>query len=345
MFLSSTMSGPLTCTSMQTRSQSARFFASPPSSPPATQSQPTFPSSLMGSCHSLQSIMSAQVTSPFYHAADELPLPEMTELPTPPLAYATPPLTRSNTNGANANTNTNNKTNINDNTNTTSTPTSSKKLLVRSRARSCHHSTANDRVLPRKRIVKRAPTPTPSPNKRRRPTEGDSHDGDYPVPEADDELNPQFNAEIESAPGVKSEPGVGEWHTQSAQEQEPELQAPSTPKRSRIAPEQLPLGLDRSDFHRQFQDDLNLQQQQVLQRGTGTDVVRERGDELWSVEDDKILVELVLAKMKLKPEEWRDCAQAMGRDRHSLDRRWKSLMANNHVGLNRRRTKIHATWR
>lgn len=320
MLLSSAMSGPLSCDSLQTtRRQSARFFASPPSSPPNALSQSPFPGNLMSSCQSLQSIMasSTQATN-FWDTSYELPPPEMAELPTPPLAYASPPRTRSSTNS---------------NANTTNTPSSGKRLLVRSRGRS---STVGDRVLPRKRIVKRASTPTPSPNKRRRAAEDDGND-QQPTLDSDEELDADLDTPVESNHLFASELPAFEPQPQ-AQDPEP----PSTPKRSRIAPEQLPLGLDRSDFHRQYQDDPAQLQHQ---RGQGTDVECERADELWSVEDDKILIELVLAKMKLKPEDWRDCAQVMGRDRHSLDRRWKSLMANNHVGLNRRRPKLHATWR
>jgi hypothetical protein len=110
--------------------------------------------------------------------------------------------------------------------------------------------------------------------------------------------------------------------------------APSTPKRSRIAPEQLPLGLERSDFH-----DVHRQER-------GADEVD--GSNEWTPEDDRMLVELVLEKLKLSKTEWQDCARNLGKDRHSLSRRWKSLMVNGDVGLKRnqpRRGKLHSTWR
>lgn len=119
--------------------------------------------------------------------------------------------------------------------------------------------------------------------------------------------------------------------------------APSTPKRARIAPEQLPLGLERSDFH-----DVHR-----LEAG-GADLPESSGSgsgaDEWTAEDDRMLVELVLEKLKLSKTEWQDCARNLGKDRHSLSRRWKSLMMNGDVGLKRsgassRRARLHSTWR
>lgn len=111
---------------------------------------------------------------------------------------------------------------------------------------------------------------------------------------------------------------------------------PSTPKRARIAPEQLPLGLARSDFH-----DMHV-------LNNGQDDVDDDGAD-WNVEDDRILVELVLDKLRLSKSEWQDCARSLGKDRHSLGRRWKSLMAKGDVGLKSsgpsRRATLHNTWR
>lgn len=128
---------------------------------------------------------------------------------------------------------------------------------------------------------------------------------------------------------------------------------PSTPKRARIAPEQLPLGLERSDFH-----DLHLQQLQPLQLNElqqDQEVLESvennddgEGNERWSTEDDRILVELVLEKLQLSKSEWQDCARSLGKDRGSVGRRWKSLMMNGEVGLKssrQRRGRIHGTWR
>jgi hypothetical protein len=71
------------------------------------------------------------------------------------------------------------------------------------------------------------------------------------------------------------------------------------------------------------------------------------GGEEWSTEEDRLLVELVLEKLKLTKSDWQDCARSLGKDRGSVGRRWKSLMGGGEVGLKSRsrRAKIHGTWR
>ncbi|CAK7266542.1 hypothetical protein SEPCBS57363_002141 [Sporothrix epigloea] len=119
---------------------------------------------------------------------------------------------------------------------------------------------------------------------------------------------------------------------------------PQTPKRARIAPEALPLGLARSDFHELHANGIPDESKRA-----GTLVEREADGETWSIEDDHMLVELVLEKLKLSKEEWQDCARSMGKDRHSVGRRWKSLMLHGDIGLKPssriRRSKIHGSWR
>lgn len=105
---------------------------------------------------------------------------------------------------------------------------------------------------------------------------------------------------------------------------------PSTPPRRRIAPASMPLGLARSDFH-----SLQQQQQAAPQESC-------RSND-WTAEDDRMLVELVLEKLRLSKADWQDCARTLGKDRHALSRRWKSLVMDDEVGLKRR--KIHSTWR
>jgi len=122
---------------------------------------------------------------------------------------------------------------------------------------------------------------------------------------------------------------------------------PQTPKRARIAPEVIPLGLERSDYH-------GLHIENALANSEGSsrlevnndDFVVEVDGESWSTEEDRILVELVLEKLKLTKSDWQDCARSLGKDRSSVGRRWKSLMINGDVGLKRsRRSKLHGTWR
>ncbi|TLS26975.1 hypothetical protein PpBr36_05244 [Pyricularia pennisetigena] len=167
----------------------------------------------------------------------------------------------------------------------------------------------------RRKVVKRAPPPPPlrGANKRRR-SEQDDDDVS-----SDSEAENHHNGEDSIMTGV--------------------LQ---TPKRARIAPAVVPLGLERSDFH-------NVHEPQPQQGRDGTEVEVEADGEEWSAEDDRILVELVLEKLRLSKEQWQDCARSMGRDKASIGRRWKSLMAHGDVGLKSnsrsRRGRIHGSWR
>lgn len=77
-------------------------------------------------------------------------------------------------------------------------------------------------------------------------------------------------------------------------------------------------------------------------RGTNLEVEAD-GNE-WSAEDDRVLIELVLDKLKLSKSEWQDCARNLGKDRYSVNRRWKSLIMRGDVGV-KRRTRLHSTWR
>lgn len=124
---------------------------------------------------------------------------------------------------------------------------------------------------------------------------------------------------------------------------------PSTPKRQRIAPEALPMGLERSDFHSlHLQQVSELHPQSQPQSQMQYPVLDSAAAiEEWSNEDDRLLVELVLEKLKLTKSDWQDCARSLGKDRSSVGRRWKSLMNSGDVGLKSRprRSRIHGTWR
>jgi hypothetical protein len=177
---------------------------------------------------------------------------------------------------------------------------------LRLRSRKADDSSTN--LTPRKKIAKRAHAlPPRGINKRRRAVEDD------------------MSRDTEDAD-----------HEEDAME-------PSTPKRMRLAPEVLPLGLDRSDFHT-----LSLQK---IEHSEGETVLESvegvQEGESWSTEEDRLLVEMVLEKLKLTKSDWQDCARSLGKDRSSVGRRWKSLMGGGEVGLKNRprRTKIHHTWR
>ncbi|KAH8883934.1 hypothetical protein GQ53DRAFT_752471 [Thozetella sp. PMI_491] len=196
-------------------------------------------------------------------------------------------------------------------------------MKLRLRSRKPETPTISDVPVARKRIVKRA-VPARGPNKRRR--------------SEDDDLGRE-DEDVESDLDIAEK---DELPTEVADEQLPPR--PSTPKRSRIAPEALPLGLERSDFHTLL---ANAGPSDMGSKVDGTDVELEADGEAWSVEDDRILVELVLEKLKLSKSDWQDCARSLGKDRGSIGRRWKSLMLNGDVGIKRtsRRGKIHSTWR
>ncbi|EWC47808.1 hypothetical protein DRE_03008 [Drechslerella stenobrocha 248] len=53
----------------------------------------------------------------------------------------------------------------------------------------------------------------------------------------------------------------------------------------------------------------------------------------WSEEEDKQLVGMVLAKMRLSERDWAECANTLGRDGMSVDERWRGLVEAGTVGL------------
>ncbi|KAG4218412.1 hypothetical protein PC116_g33108, partial [Phytophthora cactorum] len=195
------------------------------------------------------------------------------------------------------------------------------KLRLRSRK-----ADANGDGHPRKRVVKRAAPPRGA-NKRRRAVEDDmGRDDDI---DSDLEINGPENSD-------RSQDNEGEASAR-----------PSTPKRARLAPEVIPLGLGRRDFHNlHSSSSSSIREENSMTEGTEVEV--EADGERWSKEDDRILVELVLEKLKLSKTDWQDCARSLGKDRSSIGRRWRSLMINGDVGLKSsrsRRNKLHSTWR
>ncbi|TDZ14978.1 hypothetical protein Cob_v012081 [Colletotrichum orbiculare MAFF 240422] len=198
------------------------------------------------------------------------------------------------------------------------------KLRLRSRVKHSVDAISNPDHLPRKRIAKRA-LPR-GVNKRRRSSDDDTGRSDT-------------DEDVESDLEIPSQ--------QYPQQHVPST--PSTPKRARIAPEAIPLGLERSDYHTLHLLNGGTPEMHKPEESHGPDVEIEADGEAWSAEDDRILVELVLEKLKLSKSEWQDCARSLGKDRNCLSRRWKSLMVQGEVGLKNRRSsrraKLHGTWR
>ncbi|KAK5987614.1 hypothetical protein PT974_11746 [Cladobotryum mycophilum] len=202
------------------------------------------------------------------------------------------------------------------------------KLRLRSRANNPDTNKSEDAPKTRRRITKR--TPPRGVNKRRRA--------------ADDDMG-RHNESDSDLLDTDSEVESDQLQHQQQQSTDALPACPTTPKRARIAPEQLPLGLERSDFH-----DVHLLQGGADSELTrpGTSPITETDGIEWSAEDDRILVELVLEKLKLSKEEWLDCAKSLGKDRHAANRRWRSLVINGDVGLktrSSRRARLHSTWR
>ncbi|KAF3764977.1 hypothetical protein M406DRAFT_278665 [Cryphonectria parasitica EP155] len=201
--------------------------------------------------------------------------------------------------------------------------------------------------LPRYRIKKRAPPPR-GVNKRRRAVEDDLGRSDNEDEDSDDDRAEEKNMNNHIfGEAQKSEDGGS-----------PRV-APSTPKRQRIAPPDVPRGLTREDFHKigmppqQEGEERSVSQLGGMAMETGEQQQQRTGVQ-WSTEDDSKLVEIVLEKVKnldLSNEVWEDCVRNLpGRDYNSVSSRWKSLIKSERIGLqnrgrsSRRNNRLHGTW-
>jgi hypothetical protein len=253
---------------------------------------------IVSTCRSLQSLISSPPQ--LNMTPNALPMSTLSELPTPPMTHAMPPL----------------------------------KLRLRSRP----GKDQSDRSTTlRKRITKRAPPR--GVNKRRRDIEDDMGRDDveqgFSESETDSDGEPAYTFEsIRPLPINFQQPIAS---PQAVSDLPPR---PSTPKQSAIAPLDLPMGLERSDFHQNHSEDPD----DALRVGTGIEVARD--GEAWSVEQDRKLVEVIIAHFKLTPEDMEDCARSLGKGSGCVERRWKSLVMNGDVGLKKRerRTRLHSTW-
>lgn len=130
-----------------------------------------------------------------------------------------------------------------------------------------------------------------------------------------------------------------------------------TPKRRRHVPYDLPLGLSQSDFYSlnsppitasppspryQKHPEINNDQSQqpydpdaVLPSIEVTDESTQTNQ--WTAEDDQRLLETVLEKFQLSRQQWDECAQRIGKDQASVERRWQVLVGEGNIGLRRGR--------
>ncbi|KAK1778818.1 hypothetical protein QBC45DRAFT_149995 [Copromyces sp. CBS 386.78] len=312
----------------QIRPQQA-LFVSPPASPKQAPASAEF-NNLFTTSRSLQFLMTS--SDPYLeHSAMSAPIATQPltpqtifhgQLPTPPMSHAMPPV----------------------------------KLRLRARKTSESYGSRNaNQPSQRKRIIKRPP-PLKELNRRHRPFDERRERGGNSEEDPDLYQNSDMDQrENQSQQGQQQlqqqqQPQQQRATTPLAQTQflPPFGSRPQTPPRSRIAPEVIPLGLDRSDYHALHADNAKKDRQHQA-TAPGSDVVVEADGQPWSSEEDRILVELVLDKLKLTKTDWQDCARSMGKDRKSVGTRWKSLMVNGDVGLksskSNRRSGIHGTWR
>ncbi|KEF61583.1 uncharacterized protein A1O9_03151 [Exophiala aquamarina CBS 119918] len=118
-----------------------------------------------------------------------------------------------------------------------------------------------------------------------------------------------------------------------------------TPKRPRRIPLSMPLGLSADDFRALEtpveEEDLRLDMPIISPNAMVSDQDSAYGssptleESEWTIEDDQILVETVLEKLKLSKRDWNDCARKIGKDKDSLGRRWSLLVSEGNVGLRR----------
>lgn len=110
-----------------------------------------------------------------------------------------------------------------------------------------------------------------------------------------------------------------------------------TPKRPRLAPLAMPLGLSAADF--QFLESPNTPPVELdmpsFEINVDADADAPSNSDDWSAADDRALVETVLEKLRLSKREWNDCARILGKDKDSLGKRWKMLVGEGDVGLRR----------
>ncbi|MCJ1275550.1 hypothetical protein MMC21_003353 [Puttea exsequens] len=119
---------------------------------------------------------------------------------------------------------------------------------------------------------------------------------------------------------------------------------PSTPKRQRIHPPSLPLGLNRADFAalqdtashiplpctppppppEHFQNPDQTPSSQQNSAATAAD---------WTPSDDSALVALILRKLQLRQSDWDECARRLGEEgRGSVGERWRVLVGEREAG-------------
>lgn len=115
---------------------------------------------------------------------------------------------------------------------------------------------------------------------------------------------------------------------------------PSTPKRQRICPPTLPLGLERADFDAlkpvaipPHTPEAKPSLHTPAAQGKHADDDDDNSE--WSTGDDSALVALILNKLRLRQSDWDECARELGKEKASIGKRWAHLLGDGEVGLRR----------
>lgn len=133
--------------------------------------------------------------------------------------------------------------------------------------------------------------------------------------------------------------------------QRQEHPAPSTPKRQRLCPPTLPLGLERADFDALQEQAAAIpipptpkaflrRRRQLNARSNEFKTATEAKGEDWRSSDDSALVTLILHKLRLRQSEWDECALRLGEGKDSIGERFKVLLGNDKMGLRRGNGKM-----
>ncbi|KAK4945185.1 hypothetical protein LTR10_015611 [Elasticomyces elasticus] len=108
-----------------------------------------------------------------------------------------------------------------------------------------------------------------------------------------------------------------------------------TPKRRRKIPLSIPMGLSADDFRaldtppeekEQFDMPIMSPVNTYSDRDSAYGESPSLDDPDWTIDDDRLLVETVLEKLKLSKRDWNECARKLGKDKDSLGRRWSLLV-------------------
>ena len=108
---------------------------------------------------------------------------------------------------------------------------------------------------------------------------------------------------------------------------------PSTPKRQRLCPPTLPLGLKRADFDALQEQAANIPIPTTPENRQEEDLLEASAQSEWSPLDDSALVSLILHKLRLRQSDWDECARRLGKGKDSIGERWKLLLGEGEVGL------------